>query len=97
MEEIPPSTLIICPVIKLALSESNYRTVFAISSASPILFNGWRSSDAFRFDSLFNNFSASGVFVIEGAMQFTLIVGANSAASDLVNPSTAPFADAIEE
>jgi hypothetical protein len=34
---------------------------------------------------------ARGVLVSEGAIAFTLIFGANSAAKDLVNPSIAPF------
>ena len=34
-------------------------------------------------------------FVKLGATQFTLIFGANSAASETVKPSTAAFADAI--
>ena len=33
---------------------------------------------------------------IEGAIAFTLILGANSAAKDLVHPSIAPFEAEIE-
>ena len=43
----------------------------------------------------FNIGSAILDFVKLGAIQFTLIFGANSAASVTVNPSTAAFADAI--
>ena len=49
------------------------------------------------FSSEFNSVPAKGVLVIEGAIQFTLIFGANSAASALVNPSPAPFEDATNE
>ena len=41
--------------------------------------------------SLFKNLSAIGVFVSEGAITLTLIIGAYSAARDLANPSIAPL------
>ena len=40
---------------------------------------------------------AKSVFVRVGATQFTLTLGANSAASDLVSPSIPAFAVDIEE
>ena len=55
---------------------------FAMPSATGVLFNiGW---DIFDFVKL-------------GAIQLTLIFGANSAASETVKPSTAAFVDAIIE
>ena len=65
--------------------------MFAISSEVPILFKGCLSAFASFFSSLFNNEAAKGVSVNEGAIQFTLILGAYSAANAFVNPSTAPF------
>jgi hypothetical protein len=41
--------------------------------------------------------AASGVSVKEGAIQLTLIVGANSAESALVNPSMDPLEEATKE
>ena len=43
------------------------------------------------------NFSASGVLVRDGAIQFTRISGANSAARAFVSPSMAPLAIDIDE
>jgi hypothetical protein len=43
----------------------------------------------------FNIGSAILDFVRLGATQFTLMLGANSAANDTVKPSTAAFAEAI--
>ena len=45
----------------------------------------------------FNIGSAIFEFVRLGAMQFTLMYGANSAANETVNPSTAAFAEPIME
>lgn len=69
----------ICPVINPDDSDNKKVVSSAISDASPILLKTWRSSEVFNFTSLFKSFSARGVLVIEGAIQFTLIVGANSA------------------
>ena len=49
-----------------------------------------------RFLSLFSNASANGVSVRLGAMQFTLTLGANSAAKLRVKPSKAPLLAATD-
>ena len=63
----------------------------AISSAFPIDFKGCRWALASFFSFVLSNKAANGVSVIEGEMQFTRILGANSAASARVRPSMAPF------
>ena len=67
----------------------------AESSPSPNLFNGW----AFAMPSANALFFSIGSAIFElvklGAIQFTLIFGANSAANETVNPSTAALAEAI--
>ena len=65
--------------------------MFAISSELPILFKGCLSELADTLSVEFKNLEAKGVFVIEGAIAFTLILGANSADKDLVRPSIAPL------
>ena len=45
----------------------------------------------YALDEIDNNLDANGVSVNEGAIQFTLILGENSAANDFVKPSNAPF------
>lgn len=89
--DIPPSTCSTCPVIQLDFSESRKVAVWAMSSALPIRFSGCRSALAFNFCSVLSNLSAKGVCVRDGAMALTRIWGANSAASDRVSPSMAPF------
>ena len=65
--------------------------MLAMSAVVPILFRGWRSALASLFCSLFIKEAAKGVSVKDGAIQFTLILGAYSAANALVNPSSAPL------
>ena len=68
-----------------------------MSSAVPMRFSGWRWALASLFSSVFNKLPASGVSVNDGAMQLTLMLGANSAANAFVNPSIAPFELATNE
>ena len=89
--DIPPSIPRIWPVIHCDLSDNKNTVASAMSVAEPIFFNGCRLAFASFFSSLDKSFAAKGVSVNEGAMQLTLIFGANSAAKDLVNPSMAPF------
>jgi NAD(P)-dependent dehydrogenase (short-subunit alcohol dehydrogenase family) len=73
------------------LKKAENAAKFAMSSVVPIPFKGCRSALASFFCSLFNNEAAKGVSVNEGAIQFTLILGASSAASAFVKPSIAPL------
>ena len=77
-------------------SPSKNKAALATSSGLFILLVGCLSLDLLTASSFLNIPLASGVFVSVGATQFTLIIPANSPASDLVNPSTAPYADEIE-
>ena len=88
---MPPSTFSICPVIQLDFEESKNAAMFAMSPVVPILFKGCRSAFASFFCSVFNSEAAKGVSVKDGAIQFTRIIGASSAASAFVSPSMAPF------
>lgn len=88
---MPPSTCKTWPVIQPAFSESKNAAMLAMSFVLPILFNGCRNALASFFCSVFNKEAASGVSVNEGAIQFTLIAGAYSAANDFVSPSMAPL------
>ena len=54
-----------------------------MSSGLPIFFSGWRCALASFFSALLSNGPESGVSVIEGAIQLTLTLGANSAARAL--------------
>ena len=89
--DIPPSMAWICPVIQEDLSESKNSAKLATSSAAPMRFSGCLWALASIFSGEDNNALASGVWVMEGAMQFTLILGANSAANARVKPSSAPL------
>lgn len=71
--------------------------MLAISVVVPILFKGCLCALASNFCSVFNNVAARGVLVREGAIQFTLIFGASSAANAFVNPSMAPLEAATWE
>lgn len=95
--DMPPSTCIICPVIQVDLLLNRKQAKLAISSGVPIFFSGCLCALAATFTSEFRRVAASGVFVMEGAMQFTLIFGANSAANAFVSPSMAPLEDATKE
>ena len=70
--------------------------MFAKSFGSPTFFKGWRNALASIFSGELNKRLAIGVFVSDGAIQFTRIFGANSAASDLVSHSIAPVLAATE-
>ena len=96
IDDIPPSIRKIWPVIQEPSSLSRWIASWAISCELPIRFNGWRSADPWRFCSLDNKSFASGVSVNDGAMTFTRIRGANSAASDRANPSMAALALATD-
>lgn len=65
--------------------------MFAISVGVPTLFNGCFWPFASTFCCEFSKDAARGVLVNDGAIQFTRIVGANSAARARVKPSTAPL------
>ena len=91
MELIPPSTCNICPVIQLDLLDNKKQAISEISFTQPTLFKGWRSALDYIFCSLFNKLAAKGVSVKEGAIQFTLMLGASSADNALVSPSIAPL------
>ena len=97
MAERPPSAWMIWPVIQADCGDNRNAASLATSSASPILFKGCLSSEVFFFSSDERSRAASGVFVNDGAMQLTRILGANSAASERVSPSSAPFAAAMDE
>ncbi len=79
------------------VGQQEHDNAFAMSAAEPIFFKGCRSAFACLFSSVLSKLPASGVSVIEGAIQFTLILGANSAANALVSPSIAPLEAAIIE
>lgn len=64
----------------------------AWSSGFPTRFRGCRSDDELTLLSEFNNLSARGVSVSDGATALTRIVGDISDASAFVNPSIAPLA-----
>ena len=85
------------PVIHELSSVSKNLAIAAMSFPSPILFIGW----AFLIPSAIILFFNIGWEIFEfvklGAIQFTLIFGANSAAREIVNPLTAALADAIIE
>lgn len=88
---MPPSTCMTWPVIHELWSDNRNAAIEAMSAALPILFNGWRCALAATFSSVESNCAANGVSVKDGAMQLTLILGANSAARALVSPSSAPL------
>ena len=67
-----------------------------MSSGLPISFNGCLFLALSSLVSEFRNLSDIGVFNSDGAIALTLILGANSAARDLVNPSIAPLDDETE-
>jgi hypothetical protein len=90
--ERPPSTPITWPVIQPASGESKSAAIAAISSGSPKRWAACIAAIEFATASLLVSVAASGVRVNDGAMQFTLIFGASSAASARVNPSMAPLA-----
>ena len=81
----------IWPVIQLAFEESKNSAKLAISSVVPIRFIGCRCAFASLFCSVLSKEEANGESVSEGAMPFTLIFGAYSAANALTKPSIAPF------
>ena len=58
-------------------------------------FKGCLSAELFLLSSLESRCAAKAVSVREGAMQLTRTLGASSAASERVSPSTAPFAAAM--
>ena len=64
------------------------------SLPSPILLRGCIFAIPSAIFSFFNKNSEIFELVRLGAMQLTLILGANSAANETVKPSTAPFAEA---
>ena len=92
---IPPSTAIICPVTQLAFSDNKKAMALATSVGLPTFFKGLRFCIASNFSGVFTNLSPRGLLTKDGATQFTLTLGASSAASDFVSPSTAPLAIAI--
>ncbi len=94
IEDIPPSTAMTWPVIQGSCKSQS--TDAATSSADPIRLSGCLSAASFCFSSLLSNRSARGVSTIDGATALTRMRGANSAASERVSPSTAPFALAME-
>ena len=93
MLDIPPSIWKIWPVTQADFSVNKNAAALATSIAAPIFFNGWRCALFSTFSGVFKIWLASGVWVIEGATQLTLILGASSAANAFVKPSIAPFED----
>ena len=95
MFDLPPSTPIICPVIHELFCVSKKLAKLAESTPSPILFNGC----IFAIDSSMLEFLKTDFAILDfvklGAIQFILILGANSEASATVKPSTADFAEEI--
>ena len=79
-----------------ALSPIRKLAICATSSAELICLSGCLLFALSMASSFLKMEEARGVLVSVGAMQFTLILGANSAANDRVNPSIAPLAAAIE-
>ena len=67
------------------------------SLPSPNLFNGCILAMLSAIFSFFNKKFEIFEFVKLGAIQFTLIFGASSAAKETVSPSTAPLAEATIE
>ena len=80
----------------MLLSSSKNLTTSEISLADPISFKGCLFFALSNLVSELRNFSDMGVSKIDGAIVFTLIFGANSAANALVSPSIAPFEDDTE-
>jgi len=72
-------------------SVKRYTAASAILSGAPICFKGCRSALTFIFSSELNRFDAKGVLVIDGAIAFTRISGASSAASERVKPYIEPL------
>ena len=93
--DLPPSTAIICPVIQELSSVIKNLASAAESFPSPNLFRGCALAIPSAIVGFFNIGSAILDFDKLGAIQFTLICGANSAASVTVSPSTAALAEAI--
>ena len=95
MLDLPPSTAIICPVIHELFEVSKKLAKFAESAPIPILFKGCN----FAIDSSIVEFLIIELAILDlvklGAIQFTLIFGANSAANANVKPSTAALAEDI--
>ena len=81
---------------KLKAPDAEVRAAAAMSEGSPIRSRGCRLAAASLCRSLRRSRAANGVSVSEGAIAFTLILGASSAARERVKPSTAPLAAAIE-
>ena len=93
--DLPPSTPIICPVIHELSSVSKNLAIAAVSFPSPILFKGCALAIPSATILFFKIGSAIFEFVKLGAIQFTLMLGANSAAKETVKPSIAPLTEAI--
>ena len=85
----------IWPVIQELSSVSKNFARAAESCPSPNLFSGCAFAIPSAKALFFSIGSAIFEFVKLGAIQFTLILGANSAARETVKPSTAALADAI--
>ncbi len=88
----PPSTAITCPVIHVERGPASRATTWATSSGSPSRGKGCMAAMASAICGLASSFDANGVRVSEGATQFTRTLGASSAASERIKPSTAPLA-----
>ena len=97
IDDIPPSIDMICPVIHFDEGVSKNVANSATLEADPIDFKGCLSALACLFSSLLNSLEANRVSVSDGAIQLTRMVGANSAARDLVSPSMAPLEEPIKE
>ena len=67
----------------------------AMSSGFPMRASGCLFADASAFSGLDNSLADNGVSTKLGAMAFTRMAGAHSAAKLRVNPSTAPLAAAM--
>ena len=80
----------------LALSLMRKLTIDETSSTELIFLEGCLLLDLSIASSFLKIDAARVVLVNVGAIQFTLILGANSAAKERVSASIAPFADEID-
>ena len=89
--DLPPSTPIICPVIQELSSDNKNLAKAAESFPSPTLFRGCCFAIPSAIFGLLKIFPAILDLLKLGAIQLTLTLGANSAASETVRPSKDAF------
>ena len=91
--DLPPSTLITCPVIYFELTTN--LTVLAISFSDPIFLSGILAITLSFCSSV--QVTSGGSSIAPGAIALTLTSGANSLARTLVIDSKPPLAEAYIE